>query len=562
MTGKCSSGYTERAVSLSLLHPTTPSLHHSTTPFLRFYIFCAGLVLAFMAAAAGGAEPPPLLARLTPDRSAIYEGEQFTLMLAIYVRDMNLDRQVSIGGLPPADRLQIEPFAELPVEYATIGQQIYEARRWRCAARAAQPGPLSIQLALDGRLVTTIQQFFFTQREVRPVKIPVEPLALDILPLPAADRPAGFSGVVGRDIALTASINPADVAVGDLITFTTLIQGAGLPLDLKAPLVNAAADFKTYPPKAVPATAKDLRQFEQIFIPLASNAAALGPVSFTYFDTATKSYVKRVKGPFPIKFHPEKQPDGKFYRAPTVTAAGKETLAIELRPWRGNGGKSGEIRAMFDRAAELAKTGGFREATDIYARLISSGVNDIPVFFNLSQVQFAGGQLDQAVLNLRRAMRRAPGDKDLHAASDRALVAAHAIAPAADPGLIRFALAFTPGMWKLALVAGLLLLVAGLILARRRLFEATRAIVFIGLLLIGSGMAALAAWSCFEGRQEAVIVETQATALLAPAETARPLARLLPGSVVLITERHAQWARVECDGISGWVPLSAIALVE
>lgn len=528
---------------------------HSITPNLW-------LLLAFMAAMAPAADPPPLMTRFAPDRQAIYAGEQFSLVLSIYVRDMNLGKEVSIGNLPPADRLQIEPFAELPVEYATVGQRIYEVRHYRCAARAAQPGRLEIKLSLDGKLIYVVRSFFFSQQEERPVKIPVEPLALEILPLPSAGRPAGFSGTVGRDIELGASIEPADVAVGDLITFTTIIKGSGLPLDMKPPAITVSPDFKIYPPKTAPSAAKDVRQFEQIFIPLNTNAAKLGPVSFTYFDTAAGAYITRAKDPFSIAFHPEKQPDGKFYRPPPSVSSDKVAPPIELRPWRGKAGKSDESKIMFDRATELTRNGGLREATDLYARLISAGNREVAVFYNLSQLQFAGGQFDQAILNLRRAMRRSPGDRGLQETFEKAMTAARAIASAADHGLVRFALAIALPTWKLALGAGLLLLTAGTVFIRRRKNAAVRAMLFLGLFLAVSGAMALAAWSRYEARDEAVIVEAQATAYLAPAETSRPLAKLLPGSVVRITERHSQWVRVTCDGISGWVLLSAVALVE
>lgn len=259
------------------------------------------------------AELPPLFARFSTDRSGLYTGEPFDLTLTVYVSGETLDKQVSISGLPPADRLRLTPFQELATETVTLEGRAYEARRFRCRARGLVDSPIVLAPSLQGTLVETVRSYFFVQRRQRPVGIPAEPLTLPLQPVPAAGRPAGFSGAVGS-FTFRAAAAPLDVAIGDLVTVNMQIQGDELPPAFIPPAVPETAGLKTYEVKPVPEESTDtVRVYRQTVVPTETVAQSVPAVSFTYFDARSGNYRTLTAGPFPLTFHAERAPVQQVY---------------------------------------------------------------------------------------------------------------------------------------------------------------------------------------------------------------------------------------------------------
>ena len=271
-------------------------------------------------------EPPTLFATITADRTRIFAGEKFNLLLSIHARDVNLDKQITVSGL--SDTLALEPPDELPLEFKTFGSRVYEIRRYRYAARASLPGTFTPKPVLAGQIITVEQSFVFTRRQIHPVSIPVQARAITIRPIPAGGRPDGFSGVVGRDITLSAAIEPSDVAVGELIVVSVTISGDGIPPGIAPPLLAIDPTFKTYPAKPSKNSPAGARTFEQIVIPSATNATTVGPVTFIYFDTRSEEYRTLSQGPFPVTFHPERQVVTQVYRPPAGGTTNSGTMAV------------------------------------------------------------------------------------------------------------------------------------------------------------------------------------------------------------------------------------------
>ena len=88
---------------------------------------------------------------------------------------------------------------------------------------------------------------FFPQNEARRVALSAEAQKLAVLPLPAENMPANFSGAVGN-YSMTVTAGPTNVAAGDPITVKVQISGRGALDALTLPEQTAWHDFKTYPP--------------------------------------------------------------------------------------------------------------------------------------------------------------------------------------------------------------------------------------------------------------------------------------------------------------------------
>jgi hypothetical protein len=288
---------------------------------ILFRLELCGVTLLLCAGPAAAALPS-LFARFSLDREGLYAGEQFQLTLTIYVSGENLDRQITISGLPSPDRLHLDPFQELATETVTLEDRTYETRRFRCRARCLAAGPIVLAPTLQGALVDIVRNYFFVQQRQRPVSVPVESCTLTVKALPDEGRPAGFSGAVGR-FALQADAMPRDIAVGDLVTVTLRIIGEGLPDACTPPTVPEAPDIKTYEVKPVPEENNDAqRVFRQTLVPVAATVRAIPAVSFAYFDARQGQYRTLTAGPFPLAFHAERGPTQQIY-VPTsgVTAA-------------------------------------------------------------------------------------------------------------------------------------------------------------------------------------------------------------------------------------------------
>ena len=77
-----------------------------------------------------------------------------------------------------------------------------------------------------------------------------------------------------------------------------------------------------------------------------------------------------------------------------------------------SGGGAGIGRAM---AIALADAGRFAEAAEQYENLVSQGVRDGSVWYNLGNAYFKSGRLGLAILNYERALAQMPGDADTKA---------------------------------------------------------------------------------------------------------------------------------------------------
>ena len=120
-----------------------------------------------------------------------------------------------------------------------------------------------------------------------------EPLAISVRPLPPA--PAGFSGTVG-EFALVSKIIPASPAIGEPVTWTIELTGTGNWPDITGlPQREVSNDFQIVQPKSK-RTMKENSLFEGtlsedvVLVPTKAGSYTLGPVKFTYFNTASGSY--------------------------------------------------------------------------------------------------------------------------------------------------------------------------------------------------------------------------------------------------------------------------------
>ncbi|MEI8122375.1 MAG: hypothetical protein WCI20_10005 [bacterium] len=283
-----------------------------------------------------GLSAPPLFARFTTDRNSITADEAFQLTLSIYVAGGNLDKQVSISGMPAPTNLLVRSFEELPAETTILEGLAYEVRSFRTWARASHAGPLTLAPQLNATLIQTSRSFFLMQESRRPVRIPTESFSLTIRPLPVTGRPLRFSGLVGK-YSFSATAAPLDIALGDLITLTLTVEGDWIPDDFVMSGIEGTPCLKEYAPIIAKEECFPVKHVtRQTVVPQDPSCTAIPPLSFCYFDTGSGTYIVKTVGPFPITYHAERVLTRQPYSSSRIAVETNKTSSLsgkgKIRP--------------------------------------------------------------------------------------------------------------------------------------------------------------------------------------------------------------------------------------
>ena len=129
----------------------------------------------------------------------------------------------------------------------------------------------------------------------REIKAPGVTIQVDPLP----DRPAGFSGGVGR-FTLTAQLEASTVKAGNPLKLRVVVGGVGNLKLIKQPVVAFPKDFDTYDAKVTDKTKLTTNGLEGnmiydfLAVPRNQGTYTIPPIELTYYDTAAKAY-KTVK---------------------------------------------------------------------------------------------------------------------------------------------------------------------------------------------------------------------------------------------------------------------------
>lgn len=179
------------------------------------------------------------------------------------------------------------------------GQPV-DVLRFASTGRAHRPIHQTYTPLLHCTLVQRRSMGFFSQWQSYPKQLRLVPFALHVQELPAADRPAHFSGAVGV-FKLTGQLSRDVVLPGDIVTLSLELSGQGWLGDARIPAHDSGPLFKVYPQKEVLREPLRVRA-EQVLIPQSTNAVELAALRFSFFNPASARYEESVAGPFRISF--------------------------------------------------------------------------------------------------------------------------------------------------------------------------------------------------------------------------------------------------------------------
>ncbi len=146
----------------------------------------------------------------------------------------------------------------------------------------------------------------FRQAITQPFSTRSEPVTIEVKEVPNTEQPASYRGAVGR-FDFTVSAKPTHLKVGEPITLTMKVSGAGDVERIELPPLPELPDFKSYEPESRVDTAPKggemvgEKTFEKVLVPRRVGNFEIPAISFTYFDPDTHNYETISQGPFQVQ---------------------------------------------------------------------------------------------------------------------------------------------------------------------------------------------------------------------------------------------------------------------
>ena len=250
-----------------------------------------------VAEVAAGREPAFL--KLVVPKSKVYVGEPMLGELELYLRDDVQGVSNFQLNSSPTDGFNAGQTSEQQGmrRRAQIGNRVYTVIPLSLPLTAIRPGSLTLGPFTAGVVVSLPSQNqggdpffsrFFHQEEQKQLTLTTEPVSVQSLPWPEANKPANFTGAVGN-FTMSATAGPTTVTVGDPITVRVQISGRGALDGIALPVQDAWRDFKTYPPTTTVEKNDSFgfqgtKTFEQIVSPQNAEVHELPALSFSFFN--------------------------------------------------------------------------------------------------------------------------------------------------------------------------------------------------------------------------------------------------------------------------------------
>jgi hypothetical protein len=316
-----------------------------------------------------------VFARISVSRDRVYVNDVFTLTIAVYAREVNLGRDIRVGNWPDTG-IRWEQLQVLNPTREIVDGHRYDVRRYQTQVRPLTAGTIQFSPTLQVQLQVPRQQRrhpffddpFFSMGmggvELHPLDLSVDPVAVNVRPVPEDGRPAGFSGGVGR-FSFDTHIHPAEVRLGDPITVTLRVEGEG-NIDTVGPPAVAESDlFRVYPPRVLQSDLNDAgtrgrKIYEQILIPRSLEAAEIPALTFSYFDPEAEQFRSIVRGPYRLDVQPAAQTD-------TPTGTGRLPMGVEPTEVVGR-----DIRHLQPEPVSWEKTADRRRETGVWFWLMQA----------------------------------------------------------------------------------------------------------------------------------------------------------------------------------------------
>ena len=295
--------------------------------------------------AADDLAPEDLFVETDVSRTRVFENEPVVVEYRIFTRVPV--ESYSITALPRTTGFWTEELeqSEAPQVERVVrdGSEYVTAVVRRVALFPTGPGtktldPLSIEAQVRVRDRRGLDPFgdIFGRSSLFDRRVPVaaasRPVTIEVLPLPAAGRPASFRGHVGR-LEVSASVDRASVVANDAVTLRVELAGTGNLRTLGAPDIDFPDEFEVFPPETSEriseggGSVQGSRGFEYVLIPRAPGTLTIPPVEVSFFDAAARSYDSSRSQPIEVTV----TGDASVAEAPGNVPSAVEPIRDEIR---------------------------------------------------------------------------------------------------------------------------------------------------------------------------------------------------------------------------------------
>ncbi len=200
---------------------------------------------------------------------------------------------------------------------------------------------------------------FFGGYQRKNVTLTTQKQSIDILPLPEEGKPDNFNGPIG-EFDFEVKADPTNIEVGDPITLTMKITGKGNFDRVTAPTFPNGDNWKTYSPSSEFINSgknyEGEKVFEQAIVAKNNKIDKIPPLTFSYFNPKTNSYISKSSEPVKLTFKRARSQQNPTQQAvitppaPLVSEQQQNTTrlplaAIRLQP----GSFAPEIKPVFNR---------------------------------------------------------------------------------------------------------------------------------------------------------------------------------------------------------------------
>ena len=197
----------------------------------------------------------------------------------------------------------------------------YTVTELRYALLPTRTGTLridSFQLACEvaqegGRRSDPFDDLFFRMPRTQPRSLRSDALTLTVQPLPVADRPVDFAGLVGQ-FHLTGHLSADQVPAGESVTLTLVLSGTGnlaTRQNLQLPDVPGCKvydDAPVFEPDDTADQSGGVLTLKRALVPLRPGSLRIAPVSVAYFDPAEQRYRVATTSAFALRVSPADDP--------------------------------------------------------------------------------------------------------------------------------------------------------------------------------------------------------------------------------------------------------------
>ena len=246
-----------------------------------------------------------IFVNLSLDRKEVFIGEHIGVIVKIYTRvDISGINEIKYPGFEGFLKTDLETPPLTSLQRESINGTIYGTGIVQQFLLYPQVSgeiiidPVQISVLIRQKTGQSDPFFgdFFSTYSTVPKAVISKPVRIKVNPLPGI-KPDDFSGIVGR-ITLNSSLNKDTVNINDAVTLKMIIAGSGNLKMASVPAMKLPADLEVYDPKVADELKNGMngttgqKTFEYLLIPRHYGDFKIPPVTYSYFNVASKQFEK------------------------------------------------------------------------------------------------------------------------------------------------------------------------------------------------------------------------------------------------------------------------------